>query len=395
MERQLLATKAQPPSLFRSFWLAGFESACHINRHGRRIDMLAATQHDRQVDGDYGLLEQVGIRTARDGVRWPLIERAGRYDFASLAPMAEAARRHGIQVIWALCHYGWPDDLDVFSAAFVERFARFSGAVARFLREQSDEIPFYTPVNEISFLAWAAGDKAYIHPYEQGRGLELKRQLVRATIAAIEAVLAVDRRARFVHVDPLIHVVTPRGREDLAELAARQRAGQFEAWDLLAGRREPELGGSPRYLDIMGLNFYHANQWEHPGEGPHDRLRWEDEPRDPRWVPLHRLLAELYQRYGRPLFLGETSHFGVGRARWISEIAAEVCAARGSGVPVEGICIYPIIDRPDWDAPEHWHHSGLWDLLPDARGTLQRVLNAEYAAALKLAQARLEQMGCR
>jgi hypothetical protein len=35
--------------LFRSFWLAGFESACHINRYGQRLDLLAATQHDQQA----------------------------------------------------------------------------------------------------------------------------------------------------------------------------------------------------------------------------------------------------------------------------------------------------------------------------------------------------------
>ena len=39
--------------------------------------------------------------------------------------MLEAARDEGVQVIWDLCHYGWPDDLDIFSPQFVERFARF------------------------------------------------------------------------------------------------------------------------------------------------------------------------------------------------------------------------------------------------------------------------------
>ncbi len=58
-----------PPSLFRSFWIAGFESACHINKHGERLDMIAASQHDVRAAHDYALLPQVGIRTARDVVR--------------------------------------------------------------------------------------------------------------------------------------------------------------------------------------------------------------------------------------------------------------------------------------------------------------------------------------
>ena len=36
--------------LFSSFWGAGFESACHINKAGVRLDMVASTQHDRWLD---------------------------------------------------------------------------------------------------------------------------------------------------------------------------------------------------------------------------------------------------------------------------------------------------------------------------------------------------------
>jgi beta-glucosidase/6-phospho-beta-glucosidase/beta-galactosidase len=385
-----MGVEAHVPSLFQSFWIAGFESACHTNRAGRRLDMLAATQHDREAAGDYALLREFGIRTARDGIRWPLIERAGRFDFSSLAPMVAATEAHGIQVLWNICHYGWPDDLDIFAPAFVERFARFCGAVARFIADHSDRVPCYTPINEISFLAWAAGDVGYIHPYERGRGTELKRQLVRAAIAGCEAIWAVEPRARIVHVDPLIHVIAPRGRPDLEVAAATQRDGQFESWDMLAGRRHADLGGHPRYLDIIGVNYYHANQWEHPDI----RLRWEETPRDERWMPFHQLLVEIYERYRRPLFIAETSHFGAGRATWLAEIVAEVCLARAAGVPLEGICLYPILDRPDWDDLDHWHHSGLWDLVADTQGRLRRVLNEEYAAELRRGQRLLAAYGC-
>src|SRR6185437_14410603 len=154
----------------------------------------------------------------------------------------------------------------------------------------------------------------------------------------IEAIWAVDRRARIIHVDPIIHVVPPRGRADLVHAAAEQQASQWEAWDMLAGYREPRLGGNPRYLDIVGANFYHDNQWELGG----GRLRWEESPRDARWMPLSRMLAAVWERYHRPLLLSETSHFGVGRAPWLHEVADELVAARALGVPVAGCCIYPI-----------------------------------------------------
>lgn len=43
----------QQNRIFSSFWMAGFESACHINGKGIRLDMIHATQHDRFVDEDY------------------------------------------------------------------------------------------------------------------------------------------------------------------------------------------------------------------------------------------------------------------------------------------------------------------------------------------------------
>jgi hypothetical protein len=70
-------------------------------------------------------------------------------------------------------------------------------------------------------------------------------------------------------------------------------------------------------------------------------------------------------------------------------VTEEVGQARRAGVCVEGICIYPIIDRPDWEDPDHWHNSGLWDLRRNGNGKLERVLSAEYAGELRRAQARL------
>lgn len=370
-------------ALFRSFWLAGFESACHINRQGARLDLVCATQHDLELEADYARVRALGLGTVRESARWHLVDRGRRMDFSTVRPMLEAARRQDVQILWTLCHYGWPEDVSLLSVGFVDRFARYCGAMARLVSDFDDAVPFYTPINEISFFAWAAGEVGYMYPFLHGRGGELKRQLLRAAIAGIEAIREVDPRARFIHVDPLIHVVTPRGRPELARAAADQRASQFDAWDILVGGLHPEVGGRPGYLDIIGVNFYHANEWEYPDQ----RLRWEDTPRDPRWIPLHRLLAEVHTRYGRPMLISETSHFGAGRGRWLQEVAREASAARRAGVPLEGLCIYPAIDRPDWDDPNHWHNSGLWDLRPAEGGRLERVPCQEYLADLREAQA--------
>jgi beta-glucosidase/6-phospho-beta-glucosidase/beta-galactosidase len=378
-----------PALLFSSFWMAGFESACQINSNGKRIDMMAGVQHDVHAMDDYRMLSQVNIRTARDGIRWHLVDRRGGYDFTSFLPTLEASLKTGTQVIWNLCHYGWPDDIDLFSAEFVDRFARYASAVAKVVREHTDEVPFYTPINEISFFSWAAS-RHIIYPFAHGKDTEIKCQLVRASLAATQAIWDVDPRARMVYPEPVINVVTPRNRASSACAAARQTESQYEAWDMIAGILMPELGGGTEFLDIIGVNFYHSNQWEYEN----GRLRWEDEPRDDRWVPFHRLLGRVWDRYGRPVFVSETSHFGAGRARWIREIGQEVFEARRAGIPVEGVCLYPILDRYDWEDSTHWHNSGLWDLHSE-NGTLNRVLNQEYATVLRETQLLLATVGCR
>jgi beta-glucosidase/6-phospho-beta-glucosidase/beta-galactosidase len=340
--------------------------------------MHALTQHDSHLSLDYSLLNSFNIFTARDGVNWPFVEQAGSFDFSPALRMINAANEQNIQVIWNIFHYGYPDDIDIFSPSFVDRFACYCSNLSRFIHNHTDQTPFYTPINEISFLSWAAGEVGYIHPYEYEKGHLLKRQLVRAAIAGIEAIWAVNPAARIVQVEPLIHIVYPRDSPHLAQAAAEQRANQFDAWDMMSGLIDPDLGGHPRYLDIMGFNYYHSNQWECTGQ----HLRWDDDPRDDRWVPLHKLIIELYERYRRPLFAGETSHFGVGRGPWLREIADEFKKAINYGIPLEGLTLYPIIDRPDWDNIEHWHNSGLWDLVPDEQGTLQRVLNQPYATVV-------------
>ena len=61
---------------------------------------------------------------AREGVRWHLVEQtAGQYDFSSALPIVRAARATGTQVIWDLCHFGWPDHLDIFKPEFVSALA--------------------------------------------------------------------------------------------------------------------------------------------------------------------------------------------------------------------------------------------------------------------------------
>src|SRR4028118_680518 len=102
------------PTLFGSFFLGGFECSTHRRRDGRRLDLIAGTGHDRLAAQDYRQLAEHGIRAARDGVRWHLVEASpGHYDWSAVRPLLRAAEATGTQAVWDLCHYGWPDWLDI------------------------------------------------------------------------------------------------------------------------------------------------------------------------------------------------------------------------------------------------------------------------------------------
>jgi UDP-galactopyranose mutase len=378
-----------PLNTFNSFWMASFEGSDHINRYGEALALNQLTGHQGQAGADYERAAQFQMRTVRESVGWRLSERDGQFDFSHLEPRARAAAAGGAQVIWTLLHYGWPGDIDILSDAFVQRFARYAAATAAHLARYSAAAPVYAPIHEISYLAWALCESDLTQPGQRdlrGRSTIVKRQLVRAALAACDAIWSVDPRARILHTDPLVHIAAPAGRPELEAAAASQRESRFEAWDMLSGRAAPELGGAPRYLDLIGLNYFPGNQWE---LGSGRALDWH--LRDPRRADLCDLLAEVHRRYGRPLLIAETGHTGVGRGAWIREVADQVRIALALGVPVRGICLYAVVDRPDWNNPSHWHSSGLWDFEAGADGKPERRLNHAYAADLRVAQESLSE----
>ena len=384
-----LGSPRQP--LFRSFWIGGFEGADHVNGLGLPLDPNLRNGHALRLDEDYAALADLGIRTVRETIGWRLIESRGVDGLRQLEAQARSAERHGIQTIWTLMHYGWPAPLDPFARPdqFVDAFVSHCAVLSEVLVGIGGPGQVYQPVNEISFLAWAASSTGLIHPHVPSapeNGYLLKRVLVRATLRAIDAIRAVDPTARFVHTDPLIHVEPPLGAGPGVTCAASTaQERQFEAWDMLAGRVSPELGGAMHYLDVLGINYYHDNQWE---EGSGARLHWH--LGDTRRRSFADLAAALWQRYGRPLCISETGHIGEGRGAWLDHMVGEVAECERRGIPIDGLCLYPLIDRPDWQDASHWHNSGLWDVPGAVDGDFTRHLCSTYAERLRHWQHSLE-----
>jgi hypothetical protein len=375
MSAKVTGTSIVRSQVFRSFFMGGFECSTFKRRNGHRLDLVASTKHDVFCRQDYQRLKRQGLCTAREGLRWHLIERRpGEYNFSSALPMLSAARSEGIQILWDICHYGWPDDLDIFSPAFIDRYAKFAKAFARLIRNESEETPFFAPINEISFFSWAAAESAVIHPYARHRGAELKRQLVRAAIEGMEAIWEVLPRARFLQVDPIIHIVPDPKKPHEAETAEAYRLAQYQSWEMLAGRDCPELGGKEKYLDIIGVNYYPHNQWVFHGK----MLKHSD----PRRRPLRELLMEAHARFCRPIFVAETGTERRARRAWFRHVCKEVSHAIDGGVPIDGICLYPILNHPGWVDDRHCHN-GLWDY---ANKSGDRKICRSLAEELKAAQ---------
>lgn len=336
--------------------MGGFECSTHLTRR-RRNDVTASSRHDLFAESDYRLLLDQGIRTARDGARWHLIEKSPyEYDFSSVADQIRAARETGIQIIWDLFHYGFPDDLDIFSPEFVDRFASFAAAFTEFLVAEDERRPLVCLVNEISFFAWAAGEVGFMYPFAKRRGDDLKRNLVRATIAAAKKIREISPGAFLIQTDPVVRVTSANPKHK--ESAAAFHNAQFHALDMLLGKTEPEIGGDETMIDMIGVNYYPYNQWRHPSG--RRVLRGHKNYR-----PFGEILREFYARFQKPLFIAETGTEDDARGDWFTYVCDEVRRAESAGVPVSGICLYPIVNHPGWDDDRHCHN-GLWDYADDS-----------------------------
>ncbi|TLV04097.1 amine oxidase [Dyadobacter luticola] len=368
--------------------MAGFECADQLNAFGDRVDLLTETAHIELIREDYERISALGIKTVREGIRWSVVEpKPYQYDFKEVIEMIVAAKDLGIQQLWDVCHFGFPDDLTPFHPKFHSRFVSLCLAFLEcYTRHNPGEMLYVTPVNEVSFLSWLGGDAGGTVPYCRKNGWDVKYALTKEFIGGAQAMKMASDRVRIVTTEPLVNMVPglfPTWEDTLQ--AEKENELQFQSLDMLLGRICPELGGYEELVDIVGFNYYYNNQWI---TGSFQFLGWNDPVPDPRWKPLADLIENAYQRYGKPLIISETSHPKEDRPLWIDMIGEQCAALLRRDVPLLGVCLYPIIDRPDWDNLHIWHQAGIWDY--DGFDKKSRVLHEESAIALFKAQLMLD-----
>lgn len=380
---------AKRAGIFPTFFLSGFECSTFVWKDQGRRDLAAETQHLAHADEDYDLLRRVGIGVAREGIPWPFVDHNGTYDFSGIDPLIAAMNRAKVLPIWDLCHYGYPDNLDPFAPDFAASFARYCRAAAAYVVPRVPGPHFFTPINEITFFSFCGGEWGWAAPFRTSRADRegLRLALARAAIAGVHALREIDPAARMVHIDPLIQVVAPRNRPDLIQAAHHETyEDAFLAWDIIAGKAHPDFGGSPDVLDIVGANNYSFGQMEYREHGPHQALP----PGDDRIKPLCDLLSVVWERYGRPMIIGETSGMDKGRGPWLKDVMEESLAAVDRGIDLHGICLFPAVDMPDWHTGQ-WLHNGICDL-EKQNNDLRRVPHAPYLAELRRWQKELNRV---
>lgn len=361
--------------------MAGFECADQQNAFGERVDLIKLTGHDRFINEDYQRLTKIGITTVREGIRWSFVEKSPFvYDWSQVEDIIINAKNNGIQVIWDICHFGFPDDLTPLHPMFARRFSNLCKAfILKYRSLVPDGELIITPINEVSFLSWLGGDAKGTSPYCVNQGWEVKYMLMKAYIEGIELMKEVDPSIKIMTTEPLINIISQDPANSISVLAANEKhQEQFQVLEILTGKVCPELRGKPEYLDIIGVNFYYNNQWTFPA---HQFIPWNEKPADSSWRSLHSMIEEVFIKFGRPIVISETSHSKEDRPIWLKMIFSECASIISSGLPLLGCCIYPIIDRPDWDFTDIWHKSGIWDITN--LETLQREIHKDSLIALQ------------
>jgi beta-glucosidase/6-phospho-beta-glucosidase/beta-galactosidase len=340
---------------FNSYFIAGYECADHLNAQGIRVNLLKETAHDQRVEEDYQLIKNIGISSAREGICWSEVEKKPyHYDFSEVLERLKMGNQMGVQQIWDVMHFGCPADLYPTHPQFENRFVALCRAFVNFYHQNCSEPLLIVPINEISFHSWFAGESKGTAPYVKLAGWEVKYALCKAVISGIKAIKILSPGAIISVVEPLVAIHADH--DSCPEDIAQQNNYQFQAVDIITGKICPELGGQEDLIDLIGINYYWNCQWR-PNGGT---LPWPEINQDR--IPLVKLINNLYQKYHKPLWISETGHIGEGRAEWLEEITKSVMECAEIGIKIHGVCLYPVIDRPDWDNLLDYHNSGIWDL---------------------------------
>lgn len=343
-------------------WIVGIENAFIPDMD---VDELTWTGHRERWREDLALAHDVGADAVRYGLTWPEVEVGpGRYDWAAVDAAVDAFEELGLEPIWDLVHFGVPAHLNggFLDPAFPDAFAAYAGAFAARYRGRVTKV---TPLNEPYISTYFRAGKGIWPPHLEGREgfARMLHPIVAGLRRAIRAIEAAAPETEIWLNDgaDTFHATVP----ELADEAAFRTLQRYAAFDLLlggpdadatrawlaeAGFPEHDLVAAPVRIDAIGLDYYPETEHQLALGPDGSVLQTVVDPA--RRSGLRAALGAYHRRYGRPLFVAESSASGddARRRAWIDWNLAEMRGAHADGVPLVGYTWWPLFDHVDWDS---------------------------------------------
>lgn len=330
-----------------------------------RVDQYRASGHLERLDADLADVAGLGVKVWRYGMPWRLTEpEPGVYDWTLWDRALEACRRHGLDPVIDLCHFGLPDHHGGFcDTTWVDDFARYVDAfLARY-----PEPRWFTPVNEPGITAMFSALLGMWNDRlaSEGDYFVALGNVVLANLEALARIRA-DRDGWWIGSEGFGCDLADADDEAGIRAATRARDLQQAVWDLHLGlaprggaarltdvvadsiqsRIEALVGVVPPDRIIAGHDIYPVSVTAHGTRAGRplsiaDRVRaYEDEA------------TAWHERYQVPFWVSETSNLGLAvdqGSEWLAALTASLDTLSASGLPVRGICWYSRGDQYDWD----------------------------------------------
>jgi hypothetical protein len=330
-----------------------------------RVDQYEASGHYDHLDADLAAVAALGVEVWRYGMPWRLSEPSpGVYDWTLWDQALDACRRHGLEPVVDLCHFGLPDHHAGFcDPGWVEGFIRYTAAfLARY-----PEPRWFTPVNEPGITALFS---ARMGMWNDRKATEddyftALANIARANLEALALVRA-DRDGWWIGSEGFgCHLVDP-GDDTAQQAATDARDLEHAVWDLHLGVAPRGVAArladvvDPATLDriaelvgvvpvdriVAGHDIYPVSVTAHGSRADRpitiaDRVSAYEET-----------ATAWHDRYQVPFWVSETSNLSLPVDRgpeWLDALTASLAILADRGLPVRGICWYSRGDQFDWD----------------------------------------------
>ncbi|MGL4610251.1 MAG: family 1 glycosylhydrolase [Trueperaceae bacterium] len=387
------------------YWMVGIENSVVPDI---KADELSWTHHRQRWREDLDLAAQLGITHIRYGLPWTDIHMSpNTFDWSWTDDLVEYLTMIGLEPIYDLVHFGVPSWLDngMRDKHYPEAVTHYS---TEFAKRYKGIITKYTPFNEPYAAAVLRGGIGLWPPFERGREgfLRSMAPIVEGMRGTVQCLRTVDPNIEIWQNDP-VDRFTP-GTPELADLAHELTLERYVAFDLLEGVAVPDsemydwllrsgfpqenldrYADEPTPVDVIGLDYYpgvehviYPTDQESEGSQGGYYIRADRAP-----VGILGIARDYFERYGKPLYIAETSA-DEKHAEWLAWSVAECTRARAEGIPVLGYTWWPFVDHFDWNTglsklEGHRCPSGLYSLLPTPEDRLETPVRDAFAARAK------------